>query len=70
MRRLEARHRRGAADFAAAMGALQAAHAAAPFSPQGDVGDLEDGAVYLESIDADHRRHYARKGRAPAPAAA
>lgn len=62
-RRLDARRRRGAADFAAAIAALRAAHAAAPFAPAGPVCDLEAGVVYLDRIDAQHRRHY---GRTPA----
>ncbi|GBF91211.1 hypothetical protein Rsub_04880 [Raphidocelis subcapitata] len=62
-RRLDGRLRRPAAAFAAAMAAFHAGHAAAPFQPEGEVGDLEPGAVYLERVDAAHRRHYARAPR-------
>jgi 3-hydroxy-3-methylglutaryl CoA synthase len=63
-RRLDARLRRSAAEFGAAMAALQAAHAAAPYAPAASLADLEPGTVYLERVDASHRRHYARTPRA------
>jgi 3-hydroxy-3-methylglutaryl CoA synthase len=59
-RRLDGRLRRDATAFDAAMAAFQAGHAAAPFEPQGPVAELEPGTVYLERVDAAHRRHYAR----------
>jgi hypothetical protein len=45
------------------MAAFQKGHAAAPFAPSGPLGDLEPGTVFLEAVDASHRRHY---GRVPA----
>jgi hypothetical protein len=61
-RRLYNRLHRSVADFDAAMASLHAAYGAAPYVPSfGPLEELEQGVVYLERIDEQFRRYYARR---------
>ncbi|WIA07941.1 hypothetical protein OEZ85_007418 [Tetradesmus obliquus] len=60
--RLQQRLHRSVAAFDAAMASLRAAYGAAPYVPGfGPLEELEEGVVYLERIDEQFRRYYARR---------
>jgi hypothetical protein len=60
--RLDSRLHRSVDNFDAAMASLRAAYGAAPYVPSfGPLEELMQGVVYLERIDEQFRRYYARR---------
>ena len=59
-RRLSERREVGVDVFGAALDLRASRYGEAGYSPSGEVGELFDGAYYLESVDELHRRSYGR----------
>ena len=58
--RLELRRSVPATQFTAVLAGKEESYNVAPYSPVGDLSGLAAGVFYLVSVDAKHRRHYAR----------